>query len=75
MNGLALVHVDSDENGNALISFRSGAGVRPRAWLRRWGRGGRLGRLMQVSPRLHAVGFHHALATDRDGPACAWKRR
>jgi hypothetical protein len=73
--GFALVHATSGRDGDFVISFRSAVHERPRVWLRTWRRGGSLGRPLAVSPRRQWAGFHHALATDRDGDTVVvWTR-
>jgi hypothetical protein len=73
--GFALVHASSGRTGDFTISFRSALTERPRVQLRRWNRDGSLGRRLSVSPRKHSAGFHHVLATDREGDSVVvWTR-
>jgi hypothetical protein len=74
-SGLALVHAAADRDGDVVIGFRSGSGVRPRVWMRRWRRSGILGRRLAVSPPRQSAGFHVTLAVDADGDgAIVWTR-
>jgi hypothetical protein len=73
--GFGMVRVGVDRDGDAVVSFRSGGGDRPRVWARRWTRSGTIGIVHGVSSSQDSVGFHHAVATDLEGDSMlVWTR-
>ncbi|WP_020577953.1 hypothetical protein [Actinopolymorpha alba] len=74
--GFGMVKAAVDRDGDAVITYRSAGGQRPRVWASRWGRTNTLSTPIAVSPSTDNVGFHHALASDLEGDSVlVWTRR
>jgi hypothetical protein len=73
--GFGMVRVGVDRDGDAVITFRSGGGDRPRVWARRWTHSGTLGSVLGISAAQDSAGFHNAVATDLEGDSMlVWTR-
>lgn len=73
--GYGMVRVAVDRDGDAVLTFRSGGGDRPRVWVRRWTRAGTVGSQRMFSSSTDSAGFHHAVESDLDGDTMlVWTR-